>query len=217
MNKKYVFLSKKPRIYGVTGFFKWRILEKKAGVTDAKENQVCETAKGHITPWIDAKERFFNSYIDKIYLKTVMALDETVEEANSLVVELNLLQKEKINDINGCGEEVMRQKLRAVAENSKRESRKKEILIRISSIKAESDMVDEALNHHIESARNILDSHISAYWRGVLKSTDMKLAFAPVKVEYVGLGRDKYIENRMLLVDTINNALKIGGVNYEGV
>lgn len=66
-------------------------LETTTGRRDSANNQLCRNGDGYITPYVDTKVRKCDSYIDKLYLRTSLILEPIVEEAESLVVELNLL------------------------------------------------------------------------------------------------------------------------------
>lgn len=97
-------MDKKPRIQGINGFCNFSFLDKKAGKRDAQENQICEHGEEHITPHIDDKVRLLDSYIDKMYVKISLNLEPLVTEANSLVVEFNLNQGNKVMSVVGNGE-----------------------------------------------------------------------------------------------------------------
>lgn len=215
MEKKYKYLDGTPKISGVNGFFDRRFIEKMTGEKDVKGRQVCKCEDGYTTPYVDYKSKCYDSYINKIYLKTSMGLADIVREANSLVIELKMIEKMNSGSLFGNGEEALRQKAQTALNNAQKENRKREILIRIAAIKAESDMVDEALLHHIERARDILHSHISNYWSGVLSKSDEKLEYYPFIAESNYLGRDIYIQNKDRLIEMLNIALAGGGDKHE--
>lgn len=215
MDKRYRFLKKKPRIQGVNGLFRWGFVEKHMGVKDAQENQICEAGNGHMTPYVDSKSKHYNGYVNKTYLQTSMILEEVVREANSIIVELDLIMQEKAVPMDAKGEEAMRQAALAASRSAQCEARKQMILTRLAEIKAECEMVDEALQHHIERATDILHSHISSYWRGVLKVSEGKMDHFPYMEESKYPGRERYEQNRDDLLRRINNALLKGGVEHE--
>ncbi len=205
--KKYKFLD--PlfiRIPGVKSLF-----EKYAGKRDAQENQVCECMEGHITPVIDMKINSYDSHINKIFLKTSQELDPMIQEANAMVVELNLLLSHKMPVFGGGGEEAQRQAAAAVAASIEHEKRKTSILKRLAEIRAESDMVDEMLLHYEERAEGILHSRILKYWRGVLSISTEKLEHFPCICHRESAGREAYFENRKKLVEMIDSAISYGG------
>lgn len=188
-----------------------KLFEKRAGKKDAQENQMCELEGGHITPEIDTKVNSYDSHINKIFLKTAQELDPMIQEANSMVVELNLLLSYKDSVIGGDSEEARRQAAIAAAKGAKVSERKSEILTKLASIKAESDMVDEMLLHYEERAEGILHSRISKYWRGVLSASSERLEHFPYVSHKESPGRNAYLENRKKLVDMIESAISYGG------
>lgn len=188
-----------------------KLFEKSAGKKDAQENQLCELEGGHITPEIDTKVNSYDSHINKIILKTAQELDPMIQEANSMVVELNLLLSYKDSVIGGDSEEARRQAAIAATKSAKVSERKSEILTKLASIKAESDMVDEMLLHYEERAEGILHSRISKYWRGVLSASSERLEHFPYISHKESPGRKAYLENRKKLVDMIESAISYGG------
>lgn len=209
-------LDKMPRIPGINGFFNFRFLEERAGRKDAQENQICEYGEaGHITPHINDKSRLFDSYIDKMYLKTSLNLDPFVTEANSLVVEFNLNHRKKYVLITKNRENAQRQAAMEASDITKREKRNAEILTRIAEIRAESDMIDESLKHHIERAEGVFRSRISRYWRGILSASAERLEHFPNLEERESEGRKTYLDNRKKLVTMIDNAIVKGGGIYD--
>lgn len=188
-----------------------KLFEKSAGKKDAQENQLCELEGGHITPEIDTKVNSYDSHINKIFLKTAQEINPMIREANSMVVELNLLLSYKNSVIGGDSEEAKRQAAIAAAKSAKASERKSEILTKLASIKAESDMVDEMLLHYEERAEGILHSRISKYWRGVLSSSSERLEHFPYVSHKESPGRKAYRENRKKLIEMIEAAINYGG------
>lgn len=188
-----------------------KLFEKSAGKKDAQENQLCELEGGYITPEINTKVNSYDSHINKIILKTDQELDPMIQEANSMVVELNLLLSYKDSVIGGDSEEARRQAAIAATKSAKVSERKSEILTKLASIKAESDMVDEMLLHYEERAEGILHSRISKYWRGVLSASSERLEHFPYISHKESPGRKAYLENRKKLVDMIESAISYGG------
>lgn len=188
-----------------------KLFEKRAGKKDAQENQLCELEGSHITPEIDTKVNSYDSHINKIFLKTAQELNPMIQEANSMVVELNLLLSYKDSVIGGGSEEARRQAAIAAAKSAKVSERKSEILKKLVSIKAESDMVDEMLLHYEERAEGILHSRISKYWRGVLSSSSERLEHFPHVSHKESQGRKAHLENRKKLVNMIEAAINYGG------
>lgn len=204
--KKYEFLA--PIFIRFPG---GKFFEKRAGKKDAQENQLCELDDGHTTPEIDTKVNGYDSHINKIFLKTAREIAPMIREANSMVVELNLLLSYKESIIDGNGEEIGRQAAIAAAKEAKISERKAEIIIKLAGIKAESDMVDEMLLHYEERAEGILHSRISQYWRGVLSASSERLEHFPYINHKESPGRNAYFENRKKLVDMIEAAINYGG------
>ena len=208
-------LNRKPKMPGINGAFNFSFLDKRAGKKDAQENQICEHGDGHITPHIDDKARMFDSYIDRMYLRTSLSLEPLVTEANALVVEFNLIYSKQVSVTSGNSENDLRQAAMDAAYALQNEKRKTEILTKIAEIKAESDMIDESLKHHIERAEGIFHSRISRYWKGVLSASTEKLEHFPCLEEKEYEGRKAYLTNREKLITMINEAIVKGGGTYE--
>lgn len=214
-NRLLKFLERKPRIKGVTGFLKWPFLEKRAGVKDSKQNQICKYADGHTTPWINSKARCYDSYVDRVYLRTTAAMEDLIKEANESITELLLISMTDVSKISGKGEEESRQRRRAEERNVVNERVRRELLTKISGIKAQVEMVDEKVIHHVEAAENVLHSHVLAYWRGILKASDKELENYPKVLTVTHSGWEKYVANRDELLAAMNAVLKNGGKNHE--
>lgn len=205
-------LDKKPKMPGINGIFNFSFLEKRAGKRDARENQICKHGEGHITPHIDDKARLFDSYIDRMYLRTSLYLEPLVTEANSLVVEFNLIHAKKRGVVLiGNREKALRQ----ASIDAANEQRKREILTKIAKMKVESDMIDESLKNHIECAEEIFRFRISRYWKGILSASDEKLEHFPYLVQREYEGRKAYSSNREKLVTMIDEAIATGGGIYK--
>ena len=120
-----------------------------------------------------------------------------------------------VSGMSGKGEEESRARRRAEEGNVVNERRRKTLLTKISGIKAQVEMVDEKVIHHIEAAESVLHSHVLAYWRGVLKASEKELENYPKIVTVTHSGWEKYVENRDELLAAMNAVLKNGGKNYE--
>ncbi len=208
-------LNRKPKMPGINGAFNFSFLDKRAGKKDAQENQICEHGVGHITPHIDDKARMFDSYIDRMYLRTSLSIEPLVIEANALVVEFNLIYFKKPRVTSGNSENDLRQAAMDAAHALQNEKRKTEILTKIAEIKAESDMIDESLKHHIERAEGIFRSRISRYWKGILSATSERLEHFPCLENKEYEGRKVYLANREKLITMINETIVKGGGTHE--
>ncbi len=205
--KRYKFLD--PwfiRIPGVKALF-----ENHMGQRDVKQNQLCEFLNGHITPVIDTKVNSYDSHLNKIFLKTAQELDPMIQEANILIVELDLLLSYKESIIGGDSEEARRQAAIAAEKGAKVSKRKKEIMIRLAKIKAEIDTVDEMLLHYEERAKGILYSRISKYWRGILSASSERLEHFPYIIHKESQARKTYLANREKMVNMIEAVVNYGG------
>lgn len=204
-------LNRNPKIPGVNGFLNFKFLEKREGQKDAQEHQVCKNADGYMTPYIAVKTRLYDSYIEKMYLKTELYMEEMIKEAHTLIVEFSLINKNMVN-INDNVENMKRH----AAMQAKKEEKKSKILIRIAEIKAAIHMIDECLCHHIECAEGILHSRICEYWKGILSVLgDENLNYFPVLEKREYEARKMYLKNREKLVTMIENTINEGGVSYE--
>lgn len=210
MRKKYKFLD--PLFIRLPGC---RLFETLVGKKDGETNQLCELDEGHITPEIEKKINGYSSHINKVVLKTVEELDPMIQEANSLIVELNVLLSYRDPVVVGEGEEAKRQTALAAAKRTKVTERKTAILTKMAKIKAESDLVDEMLLHYEERAEGILHSHISKYWRGLLSVSSERLEHFPYIDHKESPGMNAYHENREKLLAMIDKAIYIGGGVYN--
>ncbi|MBR5800459.1 MAG: hypothetical protein IKY23_10415 [Lachnospiraceae bacterium] len=209
-------LSRKPKMPGINGVLNFRFLDKRAGKKDAQKNQICKLGEGHITPHIDDKARMFDSYINKMYLRTALNLEPLVTEAHALVVEFNLIASKRVRVSSGNSENDLRQAAADAAYALQNEKRKVEILTLIAEMRAASDMIDESLKHHLERAEGIFRSRISKYWKGVLETSGEKLEHFPCLEKKDYEGRKEYIHNREKLISMLDDAIvKGGGLNEE--
>lgn len=192
--------------------------ERLTGKRDVKNNQLCEYNGWHITPIIDTKVKSYDSHINDVLLRTARELEPMIREANIMAVELNLLlsgsEIKTGSDINE--EEKKRQAAYATSKKKQIKERKEQILKDLASIKAESDTIDEMLLYYEQRAAGLLQRRVAMYWRGVLAGSSEKLEHCPCLDHKESVGRRKYDENRMLLLDIVNKALRDGGgVYYE--
>lgn len=211
-NKKYKYLD--PWIMRMPGVK--HFLEKQRGKKDVRENQLCQVNDGYTTPIVVSKIDSYNNKINQIYLKTIKEIQPIIEEASSMVVELNIMLSKNFSAPKGKDEEAQRQAARLAFSFNKCQNRKEEILKRLAEIKAELDMVDEMLVHYIERGEALLHSRIEKYWRGVLSVCDNSLNCTPSIQCTELVGKIAYIENRKKLMEIIEYAiLKGGGVDNE--
>ncbi|MBO5390001.1 MAG: hypothetical protein J6A59_18040, partial [Lachnospiraceae bacterium] len=215
MEREFNYLKRKPKIQGVNGIIYLPFFVKKSGEKDARENQVCEMENGHITPYISKVTKLYNSYINKVYGCTTSELEKLVKEISKLSAELDLMLKDNLYEIKAVGEEAQRQIASMEARYAHYEKRKPEIITRLAEIKSIIEMVDEMMQHHVERARDIFESHISMYWRGVLKVSDVKLEHFPYIEDATYASRELYNSNINETLRTINNSLSKGGYIYE--
>lgn len=215
LRKLKKMLKRKPRMHGINGAFNFAFAEKVIGIQDAKKNQLCVYGNGHITPYINEKSYVFNSYIDRMYLETALNLEPLVTEATSLVVEFNLIRSKKAECISGDKENQQRQMASDAMTAMQNDKRACEILTKLAEIKAECNMIDESLTHHIERAEGIFHSRLSKYWKGVLSGSDEKLNYYPCLEERVSDGKKVYQDNSENLMNMINGVITRGGGIYE--
>ncbi len=186
-------LSKKPKIQGVTGIFHAKILEKISGYKDAKQNQIRKNEKNDVsTPEIINKTRCVEGYKNKIIDETIAGLLDILGIIASLIEELQVIQNREEREISSTGEQEKRDI--ALKELHKRVDgwRVENIRIFISHTRELLMDVDVALNNNLNRADNILHSHISSYWKGVLKAGNKDLPLYPKITEPENIGYDKY-------------------------
>ena len=216
MKNRYRYLKATPHIKGVNGLFDLGFIAEMHGKHDASHNQICEVEGKHVTPYIGIKVNSFDSYVDKVYLRTAQAIAPTVKAAYKLVVELNILLSTNSVPFTGNIEETQRQAANESTRAAQREKRKAEILEKISEIRTESEIVNECLQHHTERAEGIFVSKILRYWGGLRAVySEGDLEHFPYMEHREFSGRQSYLVNRQKLTEMINNAMSYGGGEHE--
>ena len=220
MRQNYGKLGRSPKAHAVTGliFFKrWAFVEKRAGEKDRKENQLCSTDEGQTTPYVEARYKNFEKYANNSHLLAEKFRENEVKEAEKLITELNLLKNYQIEKPKGNPEQISRANRLAANKAVKNGERIEEIVQRLSEIKSYLETLDNKLELHIEAAGDLMDVHVSNYWRGILKASkngEVKVEPAHVMKSYEG--RENYLmkslELRNMLLETIENG---GGADEE--
>ncbi len=200
------YLTNCTKIPGVNGFGNWGLIEQATGKRDGKDRQLSESDGAFSTPWIEKKHNLFKSYKNKIFLKTNSALEGIYKEVHSKHVEYKLLSNLEVDNSNINGEEGLRQAAAIANKVSSSEKRREEILIRMAEIKGFIEAVDKALLHNLERSESILHSHVSAYWRGLVKSSTKELpAYPGIEVKEVSgkLVYEKHLQEIRTILDKL--------------
>ena len=167
LNRK---MHRRPFIRGVSGILRHLILDRLAGSRDAKQDQVCTGDGQAVTPNVIRMNGCMQGYMDKIYAYAVRLLTDIFAEAAALSSEIDNIRSRSAKEITATGEEGRRQLEAAMQRQHDDEERMEEIKIRAAVLREWFTSVDEAIRHHMEHAQEITKSHISRYWRGVLKT-----------------------------------------------
>ncbi len=219
MKKHFGVLNRRPNASKVTGLPIIRSLsyvEKYTGYKDRKENQLCSSDEGQTTPYVEARRKSFEHYVNNAYLVAEKVKESEVKEAERLISELDILTKFEVSIIDGNDEEIERAQRFARELVLKNNKRKEEIVLRLSEIKALVEAVDDKLIHHIESAEDLLNVHLANYWSGILKaSPNGETCLEPIYITRAYNGRQHYCDDRDELLRKIAAAIEIGGDSYE--
>lgn len=203
-------LNQKPRIEGVSGVGHWSVLEKRAGTKDFNSNQLCKVDSTYTTPHIEQMRSNLDCHSNKEYLMVTKFLEPTYHEVASITQELELLKSISVTHISN-DEEVQRQAAIVSAQSAGNAHRRTEILIRLAEIKVDVETVDTALKHHLERAEDILRTHISSYWKGILKAaSDAEMPPYPACAILKEIrGKIVYEEHMNIIYALLNQALNV--------
>lgn len=219
MKNYHGILERKPKAKAVTGLIlikRLAFVEKRAGVKDSKENQLCNNGDGQTTPYVDARYKSYENYINSMYLVAGKATEKPVEEAEKLYTELNLIKNYHADTPSGNPEEVARANRLAAEKARQNEERVAEIVKRLAEIRSFVSSVDEMLIHHIEAAGDLFGVHVSNYWRGILKASGRgEVNVEPLVIAKHYGGRKQYEDSRNDFYKKMENAISLGGGNYE--
>ena len=204
--KKYQSL----KIYGVSGFGHWPVFERIKGQMDAKHGQVREVESGYATPWILRKAHYTESYMNTAYLIAADKLEQPHKDAYMAIEELKHLRKaefpEKHSSVAEHDKRLAAKRLSAMnGSKSKIDS----LCLRLAEIEAMIEEYDTDLAHTIERAEAVLDSHVSQYWEGVLRGTELtELPICPVVWLKEPKGCGEYRSKKDSIIEMIHEALK---------
>ena len=168
MNRTVNKLKKRPFIIGVSRFY-W--MDKVSGSSDYSNNQLCKVDESYQTPWIIERAHRLTDYDQKVYNYVDKGLKEIAEIVYGECEELATLSGQK-QPLSLDKENTERESAKMSAELTKNERRRREILIHLAVIKADVEAINTSLEHHLQRAEKMVLSHVSAYWRGVLKSAE---------------------------------------------
>ena len=163
-------MKRRPYIKGVSGPTHLGFMDKYCGTSDMKQHQLCWNDDQILTPNVLRMYGCLDSYMNGIYTMAVKELTELYEETASLNTEINNIRFRKVRVIEATGEEGARQYEALQTQQLQDVDRMEEIRIRAAGLKEVFSSIDEAIKHHLENADRIARSHISAYWKGVLKA-----------------------------------------------
>ena len=219
MRHSFGKLNRNPGAYGVTGLHFFRRLafvEKNVGFKDRKENQLCDTDNGQSTPYVEARHKYYEKYVNDTYLFAEQVREKEVEEAEKLITELMLIVNYTPEEVGGNEEEISRSRRLAADKATKDNERKEEIILKLSEIKSFLEVLDNKLSHHIEAAGDLMDVHVANYWRGVLKASKPgEVRIEPVYITKKYEGRQKYYDGRDMTLKKLMDAIMIGGGTNE--
>lgn len=188
-------LRKKPRISHVNSWFNRPFIEWISGRVDGKRFQICDLEGGHITPYINRKSHFLDTYINELYRDVTREFNEAYQLVHALCTELKGMEEPE-NPKDGINpEEYARRAAKAKAKLEKNQMRRKEILLQMSALHESISMTDLELKNHIEASEDIAATRYANYWKGILET--MKLnEYIPLIPERKYEGRAEYYTHR---------------------
>lgn len=188
-------LRKKPRISHVNSWFNRPFIEWISGRVDGKRFQICDLEGGHITPYINRKSHFLDTYINELYRDVTREFNEAYQLVHALCTELKEMEEPE-NPKDGINpEEYARRDAKAKAKMEKNQMRRKEILLQMSALHESISMTDLELKNHIEASEDIAATRYANYWKGILEA--MKLnEYIPLIPERKYEGRAEYYIHR---------------------
>ena len=113
-------LRKKPRISHVNSWFNRPFIEWISGRVDGKRFQICDLEGGHITPYINRKSHFLDTYINELYRDVTREFNEAYQLVHALCTELKEMGEPE-NPKDGINpEEYARRAAKAKAKNGEK-------------------------------------------------------------------------------------------------
>ena len=180
------------RIRGVTGLGHWHWLERRNGRKSWGQGQIRQVDRGHSSPWNDQRHHYYSAYCNALYLRSVQELEPLHREAAAMVEE----QKGMVvvpTQVNGHCEEERRRIAEAQATRAASQTeRRRQIVVRLAQIRSEVENQAQAMDHLLTKSWETLETHISAYWSGVLSVADDSLPVAPVPCDTQLPGKERY-------------------------
>lgn len=151
------------------GYINFKFINRRAGVKDYKNFQLCIQDDKYQTPWLAERIRCLAEYDNKIYCRVDESLEPVAHSIASECKELERLAPEKIP---AALDRENQERLTAAfdARVIALEKRRSDILIHLAELKMDIETIDAALQHHLQRAENVVMKHVSAYWGGVLKA-----------------------------------------------
>ena len=174
-------LSKKPKIHGVSNFVFWSVATQIIGKMDGKNGQLSEMDGVYSTPWIEKKHSYLSAYKSSVFLAINKELEAIYKEIHTKNIELKLISDHKEDHLYADGAEGLRQAAAYANQSKTAEERQEQLLLRLAEIKGIVEAVEAAVIHNLERSENILHSHISTYWKGIVRSSACQLPSYPGK------------------------------------
>ena len=167
-------LQKKPKIPGITGFWRELILDFRAGIRDGKHNQVKEDVIGcYVSPLIHKKVSKAASYVNHLYLEANEALGEMASRCSSMIMEIHLLQTaiSEMDNMEDSNYEINERRKSRIEESK---NRCRQMLTDLAEAIELIHTFDNVVEIHAELAINERNASINRYWRGILKKSPIE-------------------------------------------
>jgi Mg2+ and Co2+ transporter CorA len=199
-------MSRRPYIRGISGILHLGILEKRRGSIDVLQNQLCMNDEQILTPNVVRMHGCLDVYMNKMYSFAVERMKGVYEELSGLFTEQERIKSQAVIEVMATGEEGQRQLAALQAKKEEDMKRLDEIKQRTAFIKESLASANEMVKHHMERAEDILRSHLSVYWSGVIRKSQEQLPVYPVikKTDCKGIREyENHICQIGAMVDTI--------------
>ena len=176
-------LNKSPYMNGITGLSHLDWMETWMGRKDYRDGQLCNANNQYLTPFIIKKINYFDAYQNQVYLNVIKELDPIYQSVASMSCELHHLE-EKEELIEGKGRQIERENFEIKKREALKQEERLEILLKLSKIYENMQDIDVALHQHLEKAKKVFQSKISAYWKGILMENKNEYALPVYPVDY---------------------------------
>ncbi len=194
-------------------------MERWIGRRDYTFSQMNTTADGFITTaWINSRYESLSEYESLIYNKVIHATETAAHAIAEECEELELIEYEA-PVVTADSESSERLAARIIERNEKNREREKQIRLHLASLKSELEMIDVALNQHIQRAESTTNKHIYAYLGGLIRAAGedgvRDMPSKPSALHRNERGKTAYEDHFNKMMMSLNEALERGDCNED--